>query len=123
MYLTTLSQSEWFTTYLEYDSLKEMLGVIIHTSQSFMAILPQLHSITYHEREILFIHTGLVGGIVIHYYVLNEKPSKKFVELNKMLTDFKFVDAVGANPQCIYIPIVRLKRCTLRFPIDTSDTI
>ena len=38
-----------------------------------------------------------------------EKPTKKFVELNKILTDFRFVDAVGANLQCIYIPIVKLK--------------
>jgi hypothetical protein len=118
-----LSQSEWFTTYLEYESLKEMLNVILYTSQSFMAILPQLHYITYRDKEILFIHTGLVGGIVAHYHVLKEKPNRKFVELNKMTADFRFVDAVGAGPQCIYIPIVRLIRSTLRFPIDTSSTI
>jgi hypothetical protein len=100
-----------------------MLNVILYTSQSFMAILPQLHYITYHDKEILFIHTGLVGGIVAHYHVLKEKPNKKFVELNKMTADFRFVDAVGASPQCIYIPIVRLIRSTLRFPIDTSSTI
>ena len=87
-----------------------------------MAILPQLHYINYHDKEILFIHTGLVGGVVAHYHVLKEKPIKKFVELNKMTADFRFVDAVGASPQCIYIPIVRLIRSTLRFPIDTSST-
>ena len=27
------------------------------------------------------------------------------------------------SPQCIYIPIVRLIRSTLRFPIDTSSTM
>ena len=120
MDLNSLSQSEWFTTYLEYENLKEMLNVILYTSQSFMAILPQLHYITYHDKEILFIHTGLVGGIVAHYYILDKKPNKKFVELNKMTGDFVFVDAVGTNPQCIYIPIVRLIKSTLRFPIDTS---
>ena len=118
-----MSQSEWFTTYLEYENLNEMLNVILYTSQSFMAILPQLHYITYHDKEILFIHTGLVGGIVAHYHIIKEKPNKKFVELNKMTSDYGFVDAVGANPQCIYIPIVRLIRSTLRFPIDTSSTI
>jgi hypothetical protein len=123
MDLHKLSQSEWFTTYLEYESLKEMLNVIIYTSQSFMAILPQLHYITYRDKEILFIHTGLVGGIVAHYHVLKEKPNKKFVELNKMTSDFRFIDAVGANPQCIYIPVVRLIRSTLRFPLDASSTI
>jgi hypothetical protein len=54
MGLNKLSQSEWFTTYLEYESLKEMLNVILYTSQSFMAILPQLHYITYRDKEILF---------------------------------------------------------------------
>ena len=116
MDLNKLSQSEWFTTYLEYESLKEMLNVILFTSQSFMAILPQLHY-TYRDKEILF------GGIVAHYHVLKEKPNRKFVELNKMTADFRFVDAVGASPQCIYIPIVRLIRSTLRFPIDTSSTM
>jgi len=120
MDLNKLSQSEWFTTYLEYENLNEMLNVILYTSQSFMAILPQLHYITYHDKEILFIHTGLVRGIVAHYYILDKKPNKKFVELNKMTGDFVFVDAVGTNPQCIYIPIVSLIKSTLRFPIDTS---
>lgn len=123
MDLHKLSQSEWFTTYLEYESLKEMLNVILYTSQSFMAILPQLHYITYRDKEILFIHTGLVGGVVAHYHVLREKPNKKFVELNKMTADFRFIDAVGANPQCVYIPIVRLIRSTLRFPVEASSTI
>jgi hypothetical protein len=88
-----------------------------------MAILPQLHYISYHDKEILFIHTGLVGGIVAHYHVLQKKPNKKFVELNKMTGDFSFVDGVGANPQCIYIPIARLIKSILRFPIDTGSTI
>ena len=79
--------------------------------------------LTRENSRIVFIHTGLVGGIVVHYYILEEKPSKKFVELNKMLTDFRFVDAIGANPQCVYIPIVRLNRCILRFQIHTTDTI
>ena len=95
-----MSQSEWFTTYLEYENLNEMLNVILYTSQSFMAILPQLHYITYHDKELLFIHTGLVGGTVAHYYVLKEKPNKKLVELNKMTGDFRFVDTIGTNPQC-----------------------
>lgn len=114
-----MSQTEWFTTYLEYENLNEMLNVILYTSQSFMAILPQLYYITYQDKEILFIHTGLVGGIVAHYHITNEKPNKKFVELNKMTSYYGFVDAIGSNPQCIYIPIVRLINSTLRFPVAT----
>jgi hypothetical protein len=118
-----MSQSEWFTTYLEYENLKDMLNVIVYTSQSFMTITPLLYYITYHDKEILFIHTGIVGGIVAHYHILNEKPNKKFMELNKTTGEFNFVDGVGTNPQSIYIPIVRLRKSTFRFPIDAIDTI
>ena len=34
-----------------------------------MTITPLLYNITYHNKEILFIHTGIVGGIVSHYHV------------------------------------------------------
>lgn len=113
-----MSQTEWFTTYLEYESLKDMLKVILYTSQSFMSITPLLYHLTYYDKSILFIHTGIVGGVVAHYHIINESPSKNFVELNKMTGDFSFADNVGTNPQSIYIPIVRLIKSTLRFPID-----
>jgi len=83
-----------------------------------MTIMPLLYYIQYQDKEILFIHTGIVGGVVAHYHVLNEKPSKKFIELNKMTGDFNFVDSIGSNPQSIYIPIVKLVKSTLVFPID-----
>ena len=115
-----LSQAEWFTTYLDYKNLKVMLRFILYTSQSFMSITPLLYYITYQDKTILFIHTGIVGGVVAHYHILNELPNKKFVELNKMTGDFSFVDSVGINPQSIYIPIAKLTKSTLRFPIDGS---
>ena len=113
-----MSQAEWFTTYLQYENLKELLNVILYTSQSFMTITPLLYYITYQNKEILFVHTGIVGGVVAHYHVLEEKPQKKFVELNKMTGDFNFVDGVGSNPQSIYVPLVRLVKSTLLFPVD-----
>ena len=113
-----MSQAEWFTTYLQYENLKEMLNVILYTSQSFMTITPLLYHISYHDKEILFIHTGIVGGVVVHYHILQDKPSKKFVELNKMTADFNFVGNIGNNTQSIYIPIVKLVKSTLMFPID-----
>ncbi|MGC2669020.1 MAG: hypothetical protein WA220_07550 [Candidatus Nitrosopolaris sp.] len=118
-----MSQSEWFTTYLEYENLKDMLSVMLYTSQSFMTITPLLYYVTYHDKEILFIHTGIVGGIVAHYHILSEKPNKKFVELDKMTGEFSFVNGVGTNPHSIYIPIVRLIKSTLRFPIDALGTV
>jgi len=113
-----MSQAEWFTTYLQYENLKEMLNVILYTSQSFMSITPFLYNITYQNKEILFIHTGIVGGVVAHYHILEEKPSKKFIELNKMTGNYNFVEGIGTNPQSIYIPIVKLVKSTLMFPID-----
>ena len=113
-----MSQSEWFTTYLEYENLKDMLNVILYTSQSFMTITPLLYYITYHDKEILFIHTGIVGSVVAHYHILDEKPNMKFVELNKMTGDFNYVKGVGGNPQSIYIPIIKLVKSTLKFPIE-----
>ncbi len=118
-----MSQNEWFTTYLEYENLKDMLNVMLYTSQSFMTITPLLYYITYRDKEILFIHTGMVGAIVAHYHILNEKPNKKFVELDKMTGEFNFVNGVGTNPHSIYIPIVRLIKSTLRFPVGALGTV
>jgi hypothetical protein len=116
-----MSQGEWFTTYLEYENLKDMLNVMLYTSQSFMTITPLLYYITYHDKEILFIH--IVGGIVAHYHILDEKPNKKFVDLHKTTGEFNFVNGVGTNPHSIYIPIVRLIKSTLRFPIEALGTV
>jgi helix-turn-helix protein len=118
-----MSQVEWFTTYLQYENLKDMLSVILYTSQSFMTITPLLYNITYHNKEILFIHTGIVGGIVAHYHVIEDKPEKKFLELNKMTGDFNFINNIGSNAQSIYIPIVKLIKSTLRFPIENLEEV
>ena len=83
-----------------------------------MTITPLLYHITYNNNEILFIHTGIVGGVVAHYHVLEGKPATKFIELNKITSDYKFVEKSGSNPQSIYIPIVDLVKSTLMFPID-----
>ena len=113
-----MSQTEWFTTYLEYETLKDMLKVILYTSQSFMSITPLLYYINYQDKNILFIHTGIVGGVVTHYHVLCEKLTKKFIELNKLTGEFELVENIGSNVQSIYIPIVALTKSTLKFPIE-----
>lgn len=73
-----MSQAEWFTTYLEYETLKDMLKVILYTSQSFMSITPLLYYINYQDRDILFIHTGIVGGVVAHYHILDETDEENY---------------------------------------------
>ncbi len=113
-----MPQGELFTTYLQYERLNDLLNVILRTSQSIMAITPSLYHIRYKDKEILFVHTGMVGGVVAHYYIIDEKPRTKFIELNKNTSEFNFTDHIGGNPQSIYIPIVNLKRSTLLFPID-----
>jgi len=112
-----MSQAEWFTTYLEYETLKDLLKVILYTSQSFMSITPLLYYIQYNDKNVLFIHTGIIGGVVAHYHIRGEKPNKKFIELNKLTGEFEFADNIGSNPQSIYIPIINLNRSSLTFPI------
>jgi hypothetical protein len=40
-----------------------------------------------------------------------------------MTGEFNFVNGVGTNPLSIYIPIVRLIKSTLRFPIDALGKV
>ena len=69
-----MSQAKWFTTYLEYETLKDMLKVILYTSQSFMSITPLLYSINYQDRDILFIHTGIVGVVALIIFLVKNQP-------------------------------------------------
>jgi hypothetical protein len=87
-----MSQSEWFTSYLEYATLEDMLKVILYSSQSMFASVPMLYHISYFNKEILFIQTGIVGVIVVHYIIQDAKPDKKFVKLNKLSGDFAFIN-------------------------------
>ena len=87
-----------------------------------MSITPLLYYIHYHDKNVHFIHTGIIGGVVTHYHIRGEKPNKKFIELNKLTGEFEFVENIGSNPQSqsIYIPIINLNESWLRFPIDSS---
>jgi hypothetical protein len=66
--------------------------------------------------QVLFIQTGTVGGVMIHYIVQNEKPSKKFIELNRLTGQYDFVEALGSDTQSLYIPILELDNTSLKFP-------
>jgi len=75
-----MSQSEErFTTYLKYETLEDLLKVIVYSAQSALGLTPMLYYITYNNQQILFIVTGAGGGLIINYIVQNEKPSKKFI--------------------------------------------
>src|ERR687892_145993 len=118
-----MSQSEWFTSYLKYKTLEDMLKVILSSSQSVFSYIPMLYHINYNHQEILFIQTGMIGGVIIHYIVQNEKPNKKIIELKRLTGKFSFIDSIGTDAQSIYIPILELEQSTLRFPaIDSSSS-
>ena len=113
-----MSQSEGrFTTYLKYETLEDLLKVIVYTAQSALGLTPMLYHINYSNQDILFILTGASGGIVINYIVQNEKPSKKFIELKRLTGEFSFVDNIGTDTQSLYIPIIKIVESTLKFPI------
>jgi hypothetical protein len=113
-----MSQSEErFTTYLKYETLEDLLKVIVYSAQSALGLTPMLYYINYNNQQILFILTGAGGGININYIVQNEKPSKKFIELKRLSGEFSFVDSIGTDTQSLYVPIIKIEKSTLKFPI------
>lgn len=104
-----------FIIYLKYKNLEDMLKVILFSAQSALGLTPMLYHINYNNQEILFIQTGMVGGVIIHYIVQNEKPIKKFIQLKRLTGEFSFVDSIGTDAQSLYIPILELEKSTLRF--------
>jgi hypothetical protein len=75
-----------------------------------------LYHINYRNQDILFILTGASGGIIINYIVQTEKPNKKFIELKRLSGEFNFVDNIGSDTQSLYIPIIKIRNSTLKFP-------
>jgi hypothetical protein len=109
-----MSQSD--TIYLKYQSLEDMLKVIIYSAQSMLGVVPMLYYLNYNGKHILFIQTGTVGGVTVHYVVQNEKPAKKFIQLKRLSGEFSFIDAIGTDAQSLYVPILGLEKTTLAFP-------
>ena len=113
-----MSQTEEsFAIYLKYKTLEDMLKVILFSSQSALGLTPMLYHINYKNQQILFIQTGAVGSIIVHYIIQGEKPNKKFIELKRLTGEFEFVDKVGTDTQSLYIPLLELEESTFRFPL------
>jgi uncharacterized membrane protein len=110
-------EQQQLTTYLKYRTLKDMLKIILFSAQSALGLVPMLYHINYNNQQILFLQTGAIGGVVIHYIVQNEKPSKKFIELKRLTDQFSFVDDIGTDTQSLYLPILELEYSTLKFPL------
>jgi hypothetical protein len=110
-------EQQQLPTYLKYRTLKDMLKIILFAAQSALGLIPMLYHINYNNQQIIFLQTGAIGGVVIHYIVQDEKPSKKFIELKRLTDQFSFVDDIGTDTQSLYLPILELEYSTLRFPL------
>jgi hypothetical protein len=111
-----MSQAEPSPTYLKYKSLEDILKVIVYSAQSAIGLTPMLYHIAYNNQQIIFILTGTIGGSTIHYIILDEKPTKKFIELKRLTGEFQFVDRIGTDTQSLYVPVLELENSTLKFP-------
>jgi hypothetical protein len=85
--------------YLKYEDLDDMLKVIIYSSQSMLGVIPT------------------IGNATIHYTVQKDKPAKKFIQLKRLTGDYSFVDGIGIDAQSLYVPVLRLEKSTLEFPL------
>jgi hypothetical protein len=111
-----MSHEESIITYLKYKTYEDLLKVILYSSQSVLGAIPLLYHINHNNQEVLFIQTGGVGSNTVHYMVVKEKPSKKFIELKRLTGEFSFVDKIGSDGMSLYIPILDLEKSTLKFP-------
>ena len=111
-----MSSSESPTTYMKYKNYDDLLKVILYSSQSMLGVIPLIYHINYNTQDIVFLQTGTVGGLVVHYLVNKEKPPTKFIELKRLSGEFTFVDKLGNDGMSLYIPILELDKSTLKFP-------
>ena len=114
--LAQMTQAEPSLIYLKYKSLEDVLKVIVYSAQSAIGLTPMLYHIAYNNLQIIFIQTGGIGSSTIHYIMLNEKPTKKFIELKRLTGEYQFVDRIGTDTQSLYVPVLELENSTLKFP-------
>src|SRR5918911_3777078 len=86
-----------FTIFLQYETLEDLLKVIVYSAQSALGLTPMLYYISYSNQDILFILTGASGGIIINYIVQTEMPNEKFIELKRLSGEFNFVYNIGSD--------------------------
>ena len=68
-------------TFLKYKNLEDMLKVILFSSQSPLGLVPLLYHIEAKKMQILFIQTGTVGGVMIHFIVEKENQARNLSNL------------------------------------------
>jgi hypothetical protein len=102
--------------YLKYNSLEDMLKIVLSSAQSALGISALLYFLNHKNQNLMFIYNSSIGSSIIHYNVISEKPSTKFIQLNKQNGKYNYVNDVGNDPHSIYIPILELENTTLEFP-------
>lgn len=81
-----------------------------------LGAVPLIYHVNQNNQDVIFIQTGAIGGITVHYLMISEKPKKKFIELKRLTGDFTFVEKIGSDSMSLYIPILELEKVTLKFP-------
>ena len=108
--------SENSIVYLKYENLEDMLKVILFSAQSMLGVVPMLYHINQGGKSVMFLQTGAIGGVTIHYVVEKAAPNKKFIQLKRLTGDYSLVDSIGSDSQSLYVPILSLEKATLSFP-------
>ena len=108
---------ERFSILLQYEALEDLLKVIVYSAQSALGLTPMFYYVNYSNQDVLFILTGASGGIIINYIVHTEMPNEKFIELKRLRGEFNFVDNIGSDTRSLYIPIIKIRNSTLKFPL------
>lgn len=111
-----MSTPDTTTIYLKYKNYDDLLKVILYSAQSVLGVVPLLYHINSNSQNVTFIQTGGVGNSTIHYIINKNNPAKKFIELKRLSGEFSFVDKIGSDSMSLYIPIVELDSCNIRFP-------
>lgn len=94
-----------------------MLKVILSSAQSALGISSLLYFLNYQNQNILFIYNSSIGSSLVHYNIVPEKPSSKFIQLNKQNGSYKYVEDIGNDSHSLYIPILELEDTTLEFSL------
>jgi hypothetical protein len=111
-----MSSADASITYMKYKNYDDILKVILYSSQSVLGVVPLIYHINYNNQDVIFLQTGAVGGLVVHYLIDKQKPPKKFIELKRLSGEYNFVDKIGNDGMSLYIPIIELEKSTLKFP-------
>jgi hypothetical protein len=101
--------------YLKHLRLEDMLKVILLAAESPLGLAVMLYHIRYNGKDVLFTLSGALGT-VIRYHVLQNKSTKKWIELKRLTGDYTFVDKIGEDAKSLYIPVLELEKSTFDFP-------